>query len=313
MLLEQIKSKIQQYFIAKTDFLSVKDKLSEEQLRAYVSKAINEICRKEEIDLTEEERVALIREFVSAVVSYGPIRALLEDNAISEIMINGHKQVFIQKDGRITLSDVQFDDDRHLVHTIQKILAASGSGRRVDESSPYVDFSLNDGSRVNVILPPVSLSGPIVTIRKFSSDISKIEDLLGRRMLNKPMAEFLLASIKAKLNIVFCGATGTGKTTLIENMALQDIHAGRGIGVIDPHGEFVERILTQIPPERAHFKYAYELAGQQFVIFHSEGTYRFYPLAEFTEQVRRNSPYTPESLRRAPVAEGSAAEAAEAA
>ena len=214
-MLEKIRTKIHQYFISKTDFLTVKDKLSEDQLRAYVAKAINDFCQKEDTLLTEEERTTLLRELVSAVVSYGPLRPLMEDNTVSEIMVNGPKQVYIQRNGKMQVTDVRFDDEKHLVHTIQKILAASGSGRRVDESSPYVDFSLPDGSRANVILPPVSLVGPVITIRKFASDISKIEDLLVRKMLNKEMAEFLVASIKAKLNIVFCGATGTGKTTTL--------------------------------------------------------------------------------------------------
>lgn len=129
--------------------------------------------------------------------------------------MNGPHQIYIQRKGHTELSPAKFNDDRHLIHTIQKILAASGSVRRVDESSPYVDFSLNDGSRVNVILPPVSLVGPVMTIRKFASGINKIEDLIQREMLNKKMAEFLVTSIKAKLNIVFCGATGTGKTTAL--------------------------------------------------------------------------------------------------
>src|SRR3989338_5905764 len=214
-MLEKIRTKIHQYFISKTDFLTVKDKLSEDQLRAYVAKAINDFCQKEDTLLTEEERTTLLRELVSAVVSYGPLRPLMEDNTVSEIMVNGPKQVYIQRNGKMQVTDVRFDDEKHLVHTIQKILAASGSGRRVDESSPYVDFSLPDGSRANGILPPVSLVGPVITIRKFASDISKIEDLLVRKMLNKEMAEFLVASIKAKLNIVFCGATGTGKTTTL--------------------------------------------------------------------------------------------------
>ncbi len=214
-MIDIVRSKIHQYFISKTDFLTVKDKLSEDQLRAFVIKAINDLCAKDEIVLTDEERATLVRELVTAVVSFGPIRPIIEDKSISEIMINGPRQVFIQKNGHIILSDVKFNDERHLIHTIQKILAASGSGRRVDESSPYVDFSLSDGSRVNVILPPVSLSGPVMTIRKFASDISKIEDLLSRKMLNKPMAEFLIGAIQAKLNIVFCGATGTGKTTTL--------------------------------------------------------------------------------------------------
>ncbi len=212
---EKMKGKIHQYLISKTDFLTVKDKLPEDKLRAFVLKAIHEVCAKDEVELAETEQATLVREIVSAVVSFGPIRPLMEDKTVSEIMINGPRQVYIQKNGHIELSDVKFDDDRHLVHTIQKVLAASGSGRRVDESSPYVDFSLSDGSRVNVILPPLSLVGPVMTIRKFSSDISKIEDLLSRKMLNQPMADFLVAAIKAKLNIVFCGATGTGKTTTL--------------------------------------------------------------------------------------------------
>ena len=214
-MIDKIRRKVHQYLISKTDFLSVKDKLNEDQLRVYVGKIIDETCEKEEMPLTDEERGALIRELVSAVISFGPIRPLMEDNLVTEIMVNGPNRVYIQKNGHITLTDIKFDDDKHLVHSIQKILAASGSGRRVDESSPYVDFSLSDGSRVNIILPPVSLSGPVVTIRKFASDINKIEDLLQRKMLNQAMADMLVASIKARLNIVFCGATGTGKTTTL--------------------------------------------------------------------------------------------------
>lgn len=214
-MLEKMRGRIHQHLITKTDFLAVKDKLTESQLRDFVAEAIDKVCEKEEILISEDERNAFIREMISAVISFGPIRSLMEDNSIAEIMINGPKRVYIQRSGRISLTNVKFDDDRHLTHTIQKILAASGSGRRVDESSPYVDFSLGDGSRVNVILPPVSLSGPVVTIRKFASDITKIEDLLYRQMLNSPMAELLIAAIKSRVNIVFCGATGTGKTTTL--------------------------------------------------------------------------------------------------
>ena len=214
-MLEKTKRKVNEYFITKTDFLKKKDSLSEDQLRGFVAKTLDEFCDKEETVLTTEERMNFIRELVGSVISYGPIRPLLEDGRISEIMINGPRQIYVEKSGQIELTDVKFEGERQLLHAIQKILESSGSGRRVDESSPYVDFSLPDGSRVNVILPPVSLSGPIVTIRKFSSEISKIEDLLQRDTLSKKMAEFLIATIKAKLNIVFCGATGTGKTTTL--------------------------------------------------------------------------------------------------
>ena len=213
--MEELKSKIQQFLITRTDFLSVKDRLSEDELRSFVSRTINEICLEYKIPLQEIERTTLVREIIGAVVSLGPLRPLVEDPSVSEIMVNGPNRVYAQRRGKIELTNVKFDDARHLLHVIQKILAASGSSRRVDESSPYVDFALQDGSRVNVILPPCSLIGPVVTIRKFASDISTIDDLLKRNMLNKKMALLLIAAIKAKLNIVFCGATGTGKTTAL--------------------------------------------------------------------------------------------------
>jgi pilus assembly protein CpaF len=225
-----MKTKVHQYFIQKTDFLKVKDKLPEAELRTYVANAVDELCRENKIELLEEERLSLIREMVSSVVSFGPIRPLMEDKSISEIMVNGPNKIYVQRNGRIEETSVRFESSQQLFHTIQKILGASGSSRRVDESSPYVDFSLDDGSRVNVILPPVSLVGPVMTIRKFSAEIRTVDDLIERNMLNKEMAAFLVAAIKAKLNIVFCGATGTGKTTLLN--------------VLSRHIPVTERIVT---------------------------------------------------------------------
>lgn len=212
---EDTRSKVQRYLVSKTNFLAVKDKLNESQLKDLIVKAIREVCGKDEIVLNETEEALIVRSLVDAVLTLGPIRQLMEDKEISEIMINGPQCIYIQKRGRIEKADIKFDDSHQLMSMVQRILLSSGSGRRVDESSPFVDFSLADGSRVNVIVPPVSLVGPVITIRKFSPTISKVEDLLDRRMLNQEMADFLLASIKAKLNIVFCGATGTGKTTTL--------------------------------------------------------------------------------------------------
>lgn len=219
MTQQDFKSKVHQYLIKKTDFLKVKDSMSEDQLRVFVDKAIMDMCRDQDMVVTTEQRISLIRELVSAVISLGPLRPLMEDKTISEVMINGYNSIYIQRNGHIELSNVKFTDNNHLVHTVQKILAASGSNKRVDESSPYVDFSLPDGSRVNVILPPCSTIGPVVTIRKFSSDISTIDHLLDRGMLDKKMATLLIAAMKAKLNVVFCGATGTGKTTVLNVMS----------------------------------------------------------------------------------------------
>jgi pilus assembly protein CpaF len=215
MIDPEIRGKIHQYLIKKTDFLKQKDRMNEDQLRVFVDKAISELCIEEHLEITTEQRIAMIRELVSAVVSLGPLRPIMEDETITEVMINGHGSVYIQRHGKIDLTDIKFDSNNHLLHTVQKILASSGSNRRVDESSPYVDFSLPDGSRVNVVLPPCALIGPVMTIRKFSSKIGTIDDLLALKMLDKKMAVFLIAAMKAKLNVVFCGATGTGKTTIL--------------------------------------------------------------------------------------------------
>lgn len=240
--MDDIKNKVQQYLITKTDFLTMKDKLSEDELRVFVIKTINDLCEKSQVPLTDHERATMVREIVGAVVSLGPLRPLVEDPNISEIMVNGPKSIYIQRRGRIELTDIKFDDTRHLIHVIQKMLSAAGSSRRVDESSPYVDFSLRDGSRVNVLLPPCSLIGPVVTIRKFSSDIATMEDLLKLRMLNEKMAAFLIAAIKAKINIVFCGATGTGKTTIL-NVLSRYIPKSERIITIEDTGEL--RLLQE--------------------------------------------------------------------
>jgi len=214
MVDQEIKSKIHRYLIEKTDFLKVKDTMNEDQLRLFVDKAISEMCFEDQIVIPAEVRLGLIRDLVTAVISLGPLKALIEDKSVTEIMINGYNQAYVQREGKIEKVDVGFQHNQHLLHTIQKLLAASGTNRRVDESNPYVDFPLGDGSRANVLLPPCSLIGPIVTIRKFA-DINKIDDLLNRQMMDKRMAALLIGSMKAKLNIVFCGATGTGKTTTL--------------------------------------------------------------------------------------------------
>ena len=212
---DEIKARIHHYLVTKTNFLQVKDSMLEDQLRAFVDNAINKLCQETKLTVTLDERISILRELAASIVSLGPLRPFIEDATISEIMVNGAKSVYIQRHGKIEKTDVRFPDNANLMHTIQKILAASASSRRVDESSPYVDFSMADGSRVNVILPPCSLLGPVMTIRKFSRDLTTIDDLMEKRTLNKQMAAFLIAAVKAKLNIVFCGSTGSGKTTLL--------------------------------------------------------------------------------------------------
>ncbi len=212
---DNFREKVNRYLINETEFLKVKDTMNEDQLRLFVDNAISTLCREQNMPMTAELRATLVRSLVSAVVSMGPLRPLMEDNSISEIMINGANKIYIQRKGRITLTDVKFDDNRQLLHTIQKILSASGTNKRVDESSPYVDFSLPDGSRVNVILPPCSMIGPVMTIRKFNEDINTVDDVIELGMMDKRIATLLIAAMKTKLNVIFCGSTGAGKTTLL--------------------------------------------------------------------------------------------------
>jgi len=158
----------------------------------------------------------------------GPLQKLMDDKGVTEIMINGPAKVYIEKDGKKSLCSVKFDDETHLRYIIEKMIAPSG--RRVDESSPYVDFSLADGSRVNVILPPLVIKGATVTIRKFLDYIQSTDDLVKMGTIDSRMAEFLQACIRAKVNILFSGATGSGKTTTLEVLS----------SYIDP----IERIIT---------------------------------------------------------------------
>jgi len=215
MLTDDIKERINRYLLTGTNFLKVKDKMSEDQLRVFVDQAVAEFCQEQFIKLTVDERAIIIRNLVSAVASLGPIRPLMEDKTVTEIMINGPNQIYVQREGRLEETDINFDDERHLLHTIQKILAGSGTNKRVDESSPCVDFSLPDGSRINVVIPPLSMVGPVMTIRKFRDDITSVEDLKRLGELNDDIAQMLIAAMEAKLNIVFCGSTGSGKTTCL--------------------------------------------------------------------------------------------------
>jgi len=215
MIDPEIRERVNRYLIKETEFLKVKDTMNEDQLRDFVNQAIVDFCHHHNIDMDLDERSVIIRELVSAVASMGPLRPLMEDKSISEIMINGAKQVYIQREGRLVKSDIQFDNNQQLLHTVQKVLAGSGSNKRVDESQPYVDFSLTDGSRVNIILPPCSMIGPVMTIRKFSDAIGSVDDLLTLKTLDQNVVTLMVAAMKAKFNVIFCGSTGAGKTTML--------------------------------------------------------------------------------------------------
>src|SRR5262249_3326698 len=155
----------------------------------------------------------LFEELAADVIGFGPIEPLLSDSSVSEVMVNGPKKIYFERKGRLLLSDVQFDDDDHVRRIIDRIV--SPLGRHVDEASPIVDARLPDGSRVNVVIPPISLVGPTITIRKFAREKLRVDDLIRFGSITSEMAEFLRACVVARLNIVISGGTGSGKTTLL--------------------------------------------------------------------------------------------------
>jgi pilus assembly protein CpaF len=180
---------------------------------AIIKERLNEVYAQTKVNLPEDMRVHLFKEILDEFTGFGPIQPLLDDPDVSEVMVNGPKKVFIEKNGRVTKSGVTFDDDDHVMRIIDRIILPLG--RRVDADSPTVDARLPDGSRVNAVIRPVSIDGPCITIRKFKKDKLSIEDLIKYDSISKNMAEFLRACVHAHLNIVVSGGTGSGKTTLL--------------------------------------------------------------------------------------------------
>ena len=185
-----------------------------DQIKVIISQYSNrEITENATINLTRGELFQLVDDICDELLGLGPLEPLLKDGNITEIMINGPKDIFVEQRGKLLLTDTHFHDEAHLMSIIERILTPLG--RRVDESSPLVDARLADGSRVNIIIPPLSLVGPAVTIRKFSKKALSVKDLISFGTLSESMAEFLEACVKARLNILVSGGTGSGKTTTL--------------------------------------------------------------------------------------------------
>ena len=184
-----------------------------QEVKRALERIFNEVLAEDDIPLGRAERTDLFNQIVASILGYGPLQLLLQDDTVTEIMVNGPNQVFAERSGKLEHTDVRFRDAEELVHIIDRIVAPLG--RRVDESSPMVDARLPDGSRVNVIIPPLSLVGPCMSIRKFSRGVYAMEDLIQRTSLTRDMGDFLKACVLAKLNIVVSGGTSCGKTTFL--------------------------------------------------------------------------------------------------
>jgi pilus assembly protein CpaF len=189
----------------------------DEDLSERVLRAVTEQLALDRTPLTREERHRLVREIADDILGYGPIEPLLQDDSVTEVMVNASDRIYVERSGKIERVDIAFVDDAHLLRIIDKIV--SQVGRRIDEASPMVDARLPDGSRVNAIIPPLSLKGPSLTIRKFSRDPYTMDDLISFGTLTPKTAQFLAACVRGKLNVLISGGTGTGKTTTLNAMS----------------------------------------------------------------------------------------------
>jgi pilus assembly protein CpaF len=209
---QQVKSRVHRRLIERLN-LSNLEKTDREVVVDTIRKVVHDLLTQDMVPLNFDEREILIGQVLDEIFGLGPLEPLVQDQTVSDILVNTASQVFVERGGKLEKTDVRFQDDRHLLQVIDRIV--SGVGRRIDDSSPMVDARLPDGSRVNAIIKPLAVDGPHLSIRKFKRDALSGEDLLRLNTLTEPMLDFLKAAVKARLNILISGGTGAGKTTLL--------------------------------------------------------------------------------------------------
>jgi pilus assembly protein CpaF len=225
-----LRKKLQQSLFEKIDLDRMKD-LSVEQFKIELSLLVEKIIQDESMVINQIEKRKLVLDMQHEMIGLGPLEILLEDPTISDILVNTSEKIYIERKGKLELTPIVFQDNQHLLRIIEKIV--SRVGRRVDESSPMVDARLHDGSRVNAIIPPIAIDGPILSIRRFSKIPLRMGDLLSLGSLSIAMSKLLIAISEAKLNILISGGTGSGKTTLLNVLSGYIPHSERIITIED--------------------------------------------------------------------------------
>ena len=212
-VLDELRQKVHHLLIEEVGPTLYDRRVGQDELRRHVQEQLLAILGREKVPLSSLDRAQLLQDVLDDVIGYGPIDGLLNDPDITEVMVNGPERVYVERKGKIELSGATFLDEGHLKRIIEKIVAQVG--RRVDEATPMVDARLPDGSRVNAIISPLAIGGPFLTIRKFSKDPYTVEDLIQFGTFSRPVASFLEACVKGRLNVIVSGGTGTGKTTAL--------------------------------------------------------------------------------------------------
>ena len=208
----EIKRKVHTRIIEEINLTALND-LQPDEIRPEVGEVVRHFLAEEKVLLNEEERIALISEIIDELMGYGPLQHFLNDPTVSDILVNTYKDIYVERFGKLEKTNTRFADDNHLRNIIDRII--SPIGRRIDESSPMVDARLPDGSRVNAIIPPLAIDGPIVSIRRFAVNPLKLTDLVKYKTLSTEIGKLLAGCVHAKLNIMISGGTGSGKTTLL--------------------------------------------------------------------------------------------------
>lgn len=210
---QQLKTKIHNRLIENLDVNALMQLNGNDELEASIERTVHHLLDEERLPLSNSERLNIVRDVLYETLGLGPLEPLLSDPNVNDILVNGAQSVWIDHNGKLKQTDIHFKDDNHLLHVINRIV--SRVGRRVDESSPIVDARLPDGSRVNAIIAPLSIDGPVLSIRRFRPNPFVIEDLVAKNTLSATMADFLQKAVQARLNILVSGGTSAGKTTLL--------------------------------------------------------------------------------------------------
>lgn len=226
----QLKVRLHQKLLENINF-SALDKLDPAQVEQQIGELVKELLQDEQVPLNLKERSQLVSDIIDEVLGLGPIEPLIKDPTVSDILINTHAQVYVERKGQLQLTPVRFKDDRHLMRIIEKIV--SSVGRRIDESSPMVDARLKDGSRVNAIVPPLAVDGPLVSIRKFGTMRPSMDNLIAANSITPEIAELLKGVVAARLNVLISGGTGSGKTTMLNAMSSYISHSERIVTIED--------------------------------------------------------------------------------
>ncbi|MAI30140.1 MAG: CpaF family protein [Rubripirellula sp.] len=213
---EEVKVRIHSKLVDKLDLTRVGD-LKGDTLKREIRLVVEHLCDVEDTLLNRQERERIVEEVIDEVLGLGPLELILKDPTVSDILINGPKNIYVERGGKMEKSEVEFRDGKHLLQIIDRIV--SKVGRRIDETSPMVDARLEDGSRVNAIIPPLALDGAAVSIRRFGSNPLRLEDLLNFKAFTPEMVMLLEGCIKARCNIIIAGGTGSGKTTLLNTLS----------------------------------------------------------------------------------------------